>query len=223
MCGRASLASMPGELIAYLQPRHIRDVPPWYEPSYNIAPSQSLFAIRDAEDGREARAMRWGLVPSWAREPDIGMRMINARAETVAAKPAYRDAFRRRRALIVVDGFYEWHRDAGGTKTPYRIFRRDGAPFTLAGLWECWTSGGDTLETCVIITTTANQLMMPIHDRMPVIVSDDDHEAWLAHGTSPVLLGSLLVPDASDAFDAYPVTPYVNAPGHDDARCWERA
>ncbi|HEV2642667.1 MAG TPA: SOS response-associated peptidase [Candidatus Elarobacter sp.] len=222
MCGRASLASMPDELISYLNARHVRDIPPWYEPRYNIAPSQSLFVIRENSHRREARAMRWGLVPSWARDPSIGSKMINARAETVAAKPAYRDPFRRRRALIVIDGFYEWHREPAGPKTPYRIHRRDGAPFTLAGLWESRMSGDEALETCAVITTTANHLMSPIHDRMPVIIPDDAQDAWLAPESSPVALGALLVPDASDAFEAYAVTPYVNAPTHDDARCWER-
>jgi putative SOS response-associated peptidase YedK len=147
--------------------------------------------------------------------------MINARAESVADKPAFREAFRRRRCLVVADGFYEW-RKTGGAKQPYRVTLADGAPFGFAGLWESWRdrAGGETVETCTIITTTANRALAAIHERMPVILAPEDHEAWLA--TAPERAGDLtklLRPYPDDGVVAYPVSTRVNAVRNDDAEC----
>lgn len=148
-------------------------------PRYNIAPSQDIMVVRQAPDGvRELTPLRWGLVPAWSKGPDTRYSMINARAETVADKPAYRNAFRQRRCLVPSEGFYEWRVTRTG-KQPWLIRRIDGAPFAMAGLWETWQGGGDALQTCTIIVTTANAVIAPIHDRMPVIIQPADYQTWL--------------------------------------------
>jgi putative SOS response-associated peptidase YedK len=152
------------------------------EPRYNIAPTQYVAAIRtDEGQGREFIMLRWGLVPFWAKDPSIGNRMINARAETVAEKPSYRAAYRHRRCLVLADGFYEWQRQ-GDVKTPYYISAANGEPFALAGLWENWTDKqtGESLQTTTIITTEANEFMAPLHHRMPVIIDSNTAGEWLA-------------------------------------------
>lgn len=182
-------------------------------PSYNVAPGQQVLAVRGDAD-REAVLLRWGLVPGWAREPAVGYRMINARAESVADKPAYRAAFKRRRCLIPADGFYEWRAEAGG-KQPYYIHRRDGQPLAFAGLWEHWDKGEAPLETCTIITTTANADLTGLHDRMPVILEPSDWEAWLHDGQNPLLLESLLRPLPDGELTLRRVSREVNKPVHD--------
>ncbi len=152
------------------------------EPRYNIAPTQYLAAIRNDEgEGRELVMLRWGLVPFWAKDPSIGNRMINARAETVAEKPAYRTAYRRRRCLVLADGFYEWHKE-GSVKTPYYISLESGGPFALAGLWEHWQSKetDESLQTATLITTAANEFMATLHHRMPVILVPATADRWMA-------------------------------------------
>jgi len=223
------------------------DVPP-LEPRYNIAPTQPVAVVRLIGAGvvqlplpspvsgegpgvrgsdsppRELVWLRWGLLPSWAQDPAIGNRLINARAETAATKPAFRSALRRRRCLVVADGFYEWQR-TGARKQPYFIHMRDDRPFALAGLWESW-EGADhsALETCAILTTDANELMRPIHDRMPVIVSPNDYDRWLdAAIQKPEQVAPLLKAYPGDGMIAYPVSPYVNSPARDDPRCIEPA
>ncbi len=170
--------------------------------------------------------LRWGLVPHWARDAAIGNRMINARAETVAEKPAFRAAFRQRRCLIAADGIYEWRKAPDGAKQPYFIRRADDAPFAFAGLWERWrtpgdgTHGGEPLETCAIITTEANQTLAPIHHRMPVILAADDHDAWLdPEPPSAAALTALLRPAPADAVIAQPVGRHVNNARNDDPAC----
>lgn len=149
------------------------------EPRFNIAPSQFIVALRaGAEGGLEPAVLKWGLIPSWAKDPKIGNRMINARAETVHEKPSFRAAFKRRRCVILADGFYEW-RMVGGGKEPYFISMHDDAPFAMAGLWEYWQGkDGTELETCTIITTAANDVMLPLHHRMPVILSPANAARW---------------------------------------------
>lgn len=164
MCGRTSLANLPDHLRPFLQRYGVRDVPPWYTPRYNVAPSQDLMLIVDADGERTGRRMRWGLVPFWAKDPAMGTRMVNARCETVATKPAYREAFAKRRGLIVVDSYYEWRKNSSGSKTPFRIHRSDGTPFTIAALWERWGPQEDGIETCAVITTEANEFNGP-HSR----------------------------------------------------------
>ena len=201
-------------------------VPDEHAPRYNIAPSQGILAVRAAPDGgdgaREAAVLRWGLVPSWAKDPDIGNRVINARAETVAEKPSFRAAFRRRRCLVPATGFYEW-RAASGPKQPYTIGMADGGPFAMAGLWEHWTGpDGAAVETCAILTTEANELLRPIHARMPVIVAPSDFDLWLDPALAmPELLAPLLRPFDAAAMAAHPVSRHVNNVRNDDPGCVE--
>ena len=178
MCGRFAFYS-PGEAAAAL---FGATAPADIEPRYNIAPTQYVAAIRNgANEQRELVMLRWGLVPTWAKDPSIGNRMINARAETVAEKPSYRNAFKHRRCLVLADGFYEWRRE-GDAKTPYFISLASGEPFALAGLWEQWTDkqSGESLQTTTLITTEANDFMAPLHHRMPVILEAGTATEWLA-------------------------------------------
>ena len=160
--------------------------------------------------------MRWGLIPHWAKSASIGSRMINARAETVAEKPAFRDALRRRRCLVLADGFYEWQR-TGGAKRPMRIDMQSGEPFAFAGLWSMWRDpDGNRVPSCAIITTAANELLKPIHDRMPVILSRELEEFWLDRSIDdPGSLGSVLTSYSAEAMDAYEVSALVNSPSND--------
>jgi putative SOS response-associated peptidase YedK len=211
MCGRYSLTT-PVEAVGRLFEVAER---PNLPPRYNIAPSQQAPVVRaDAAGGRVLAPMRWGLIPSWAKEAKIGYRMINARAETVAEKPAFRSAFRHRRCLVPADGFYEW-RKLGATKQPYRISRADGAPFAFAGLWERWRApDGAVIDSFTIITTVANDLLRPIHDRMPVILDPADFGPWLEAGGV-----GRLPPYAGAKLVAIPVSTRVNSPKHDDPAC----
>jgi len=178
------------------------------EPRYNIAPTQFIAAVRDDENRqRELVMLRWGLVPFWAKDPSIGNRMINARAETVAEKPSYRAAYRHRRCVVLADGFYEWQRD-GDTKTPYLISLANGEPFALAGLWENWTDkeSGESLQTTTLITTVANDFMTPLHHRMPVILESGTAGEWLA-GSNDMLDDVAAI---TPALQAWPVDRRVN-------------
>lgn len=194
---------------------------------YNIAPSQDIAALRvDGENQRELVMLRWGLVPAWAKDPAMGNRMINARAETVAEKPAFRAAFRQRRCLIPADGFFEWQKTPDGSKQPYLMARPDGEPFTMAGLWERWQPPGtdEPLETCTIITTEANETLAPVHHRMPVIVAPGDRDAWLDPAApSTETLTALLRPAPDEDLTANAVDRHVNNSRHDDPRCIEPA
>ena len=178
------------------------------EPRYNIAPTQFIVAIRNNEEsGRELTMFRWGLIPSWAKDPSIGNRMINARAETVMEKPSFRAAYRRRRCLVLADGFYEWKKD-GDTKTPWFISLANGAPFAFAGLWENWQSKGtdESIQSTTIITTAANEFMATLHHRMPVVLQPDTADRWLA-GDDDLIDD---VASNSPEFTAWPVDRRVN-------------
>jgi putative SOS response-associated peptidase YedK len=178
MCGRFAFYS-PSEAAAALFGAN--DAPP-IDARYNIAPTQQVAAVREQGDsGREFVMLRWGLVPFWAKDPAIGNRMINARAETVAEKPAYRAAFRHRRCVVLADGFYEWQK-RDDAKTPYFISQLSGEPFGLAGLWESWTDKetGESLQTTTLITTAANEFMAPLHHRMPVVLTSATADSWFA-------------------------------------------
>jgi len=204
MCGRFAFYS-PGEAAAAL---FGATAPADIEPRYNIAPTQYVAAIRNgADEQREVVMLRWGLVPTWAKDPSIGNRMINARAETVAEKPSYRNAYRHRRCLVLADGFYEWRRE-GDAKTPYFISLASGEPFALAGLWERWTDkqSGESLQTTTLITTEANDFMAPLHHRMPVILEAGTATEWLAGS------GDLLddVAAITPPLQAWPVDRRVN-------------
>jgi putative SOS response-associated peptidase YedK len=166
--------------------------------------------------------LHWGLIPSWAEDATIGNRMINARAETVASKPAFRQAFQRRRCLVLADGFFEWQKRDGG-KQPHHIRLKEGRPFGLAGLWERWERGDQPIESCAIITTGPNAVMQPIHDRMPVILAPDAYDLWL--GATPAdrqQLEALLRPYPAEQMEAYPVSTAVNNPRRDAAECLAR-
>ena len=204
MCGRFAFYSPTEAAAALFGAAGSIDL----EPRYNIAPTQYVAAIRNSDDdGRELVSLRWGLVPFWAKDPSIGNRMINARAETVAEKPSYRAAYRHRRCLVLADGFYEWRRQ-GETKTPYFISLASGEPFALAGLWENWTDrdSGESLQTSTLITTDANEFMAPLHHRMPVILQAGTATEWLA-GSDELLddVASITPP-----LQAWPVDRRVN-------------
>jgi putative SOS response-associated peptidase YedK len=185
-------------------------------PSYNVAPSQPVLAARTTAGGRrELTALKWGLLPAWAKEPKLPYATINARAETVAEKPAFRAAFRKRRCLIAADGFYEWQK-TGNHKQPFFIRLADRSPFAFAGLWEHWEQAGEAIESCAIIVTEANALMRTIHDRMPVILSPDDYDLWLDPEIGdPARLTPLLVPYPAERMEAWPVGTAVNSPRND--------
>ncbi len=173
---------------------------------------------------RELALARWGLVPFWAKDLAIGNRMINARGETVAGKPAFRAAFRKRRCLVPADGFFEWQKTADG-KQPWYIRDAGGEPMALAGLWELWDppDGGEPLASCTIITTGANEFMRPLHDRMPVILDAPAREAWLAPDATPEQLEPLLVPAPDGILEAWPVSRRVNSPFNEDSSLVEPA
>lgn len=187
---------------------------------FNIAPTQAVTAVRATAAGmRELCSLRWGLVPAWADDLAVGNRMINARAESVATKPAYRQAFKSRRCLIVADGFYEWQKN-GRQKQPYYIRLKDDRPFGFAGVWEKWSKGNAPVESCAIITTEANELVAPIHDRMPVIIPPDAHDLWLSPQAQEIeLLQSLLRPYQAAEMTAYAVSTRVNSPTYTASDC----
>jgi putative SOS response-associated peptidase YedK len=204
MCGRFAFYS-PSEATAAL---FGVDGALAVEPRYNIAPTQFVAAIREDENRqRELTMLRWGLVPFWAKDPAIGNRMINARAETVAEKPSYRAAFKHRRCVVLADGFYEWHRD-GDVKIPHFISLLSGEPFGLAALWESWTDkeSGEFLNTTTLITTVANEFMQPLHHRMPVILQPDTANVWMS-GSDDYLAQAA---DRTPALRAWPVDRRVN-------------
>lgn len=184
------------------------DVPP----RYNIAPGDDILAVRNDEPG-SGDMLRWGLVPHWVDDPDEYSRPINARSETVDEKPFFRDAFEERRCLVLADGFYEWKGDRG-SNTPYRIERTDRSIFAFAGVWETWRSNGDVLRTCTVLTTEPNETVEPIHDRMPVILENDEMDVWLDAG-DPAKLKALLDPYPDDQLIAYRISPAINDPEND--------
>jgi putative SOS response-associated peptidase YedK len=222
VCGRYAFYS-PAEAVR--RTFALDDVPA-LEPRYNIAPTQDVPAVRAGEEGARSFAMlHWGLVPRWARERAIGNRMINARAETVAEKPAFRDAFRRRRCLVLTDGWYEWQVAPGG-KQPGFIRTAAGQPFAFAGLWERWQdhATGSMLESCTILTTEAAEGIRKIHERMPVVLAEADWDRWLDTAFSDAgTLSGLLRPFVAGALEAWPVSRQVNAPKNQGAALIERA
>lgn len=223
MCGRVLLATPVAEL------QRLFGFPelPNLSPRYNIAPTQDIATVRADATGRHLALLRWGLVPHWADDVSIGSRMINARGETVAEKPAFRNALKHRRALIPIDGFYEWQAapDGGKRKQPHVIRRRDRRPMALAALWETWKGpkGGPPLETpletVTIVTTAANATLRPLHDRMPVIVEEEDWDAWLDPQTPAPAAEALIRPAPDELLDAVPVGPRVGNVRNDDPGC----
>ncbi|MCB9420256.1 MAG: SOS response-associated peptidase [Ardenticatenaceae bacterium] len=217
MCGRFALI-VSGEAVA--EQFELADTP-FLAPRYNIAPTQPVAAVRLGPHSgqRELTHFHWGLIPSWAKDPSMSARMINARAETVTDKPAFRAAFKRRRCLIPASGFYEWQQIGGG-KQPMFIQAQDGGLLALAGLWETWhTPDGGEIDSCTILTTAPNELMASIHNRMPVIIEPADYDLWLYPGDRPEDGLHLLRPYPARKMAAYPVNTHVNSPRNDDARC----
>lgn len=231
MCGRFTLKTPAKLLIEIFEVA----VLPELRPRYNIAPTQSILTIR-AESGptlhREGIVMRWGLVPFWAKDLSVGNRMINARAETVAEKPSFRQAFAKRRCLIPADGFYEWEKLANGKKQPWFIHQPDEQPFAMAGLWEVWKPkvayGADSADdgvqdeivlSCTILTTESRGDLRELHDRMPVIVPPHNWDMWLSDKSSTAQLQSLLVPLPDNSLERYTVSTMVNRPITDSPQC----
>jgi putative SOS response-associated peptidase YedK len=220
MCGRFTLRASTNVLAE--QFAAIADIV--FEPRFNVAPTQPIAAVRIRPNGRppqrELTPLRWGLIPSWAKDVGIGSRMINARSETVSEKPAFRAAFRRRRCLIPADGFFEWQ-GQGKAKQPHFVQMVDERPFAMAGLWETWEGPDNSLlESCTILTTEPNDLMQPIHDRMPVILPSGAYEEWLnSEQPNPESLKRLLVPFDANKMRAHPVSTYVNRPANEGPEC----
>ncbi|MEJ2386439.1 MAG: SOS response-associated peptidase [Chromatiaceae bacterium] len=213
MCGRFVQYSDPGIYAS----RFDAEACPAAAPRYNVAPTQHVLVVRKTEEGRrELVPLRWGLIPSWSKGPQSGYHMINARAETIDAKPAYRNAFKHRRCLIPAEGFYEWKR-MGVAKTPFLIHRKDGEPLGMAGLWERWRGKDDeTIESFTIIVTDANAIVRGLHDRMPVIISPADYAAWLnPENKDADGLRALLRPADPDPWTLRRVSRKVNSPKND--------
>lgn len=221
MCGRYTLTTSKGKLAEEFD---LSGELPELTPSYNIAPTQDVAAILGDGEERRLELMRWGLIPSWADDSEIGSRMINARSETVAEKPSFRAAFKRRRCLVPADGFYEWQK-TNGAKQPFHIRLQDERPFALAGLWETWQDeDGPEVHSCTILTTEANDLLAPVHSRMPVILDPENYDFWLdpdVQEKEP--LTGLLRPYPSEEMEAYAVNRFVNSPSNDGPRCVEPA
>jgi putative SOS response-associated peptidase YedK len=217
MCGRFTLQTQIDDLAKHFGLGKVPDL----LPRYNIAPTQPVATVLVLTGDRQFKLMRWGLVPFWAKDLSIGSRMINARAETVAQKPAFRKALQDRRCIIMADGFYEWQ-TKGRAKQPFYIVGRDRKPFGFAGLWDRWepTEGGDPIESCTIITTTANEVVSPFHDRMPAILDPEDYDLWLTPAVhEPERLLPLLRSYPAEKMEAYAVSNVVNSPAHESAEC----
>lgn len=212
VCGRFQFA--PPE--DWVEEFGLTDVPT-VPPRYNIAPTQDVLAVRrDRTGGRQARFLRWGLVPYWAEDPAVGNRLINARAESVATRAAFRDSFRQRRCLVPAQGFYEWKR-VGRVREPWLVRLEGGRTFAFAGVWDRWSGGQGAIESCAVITTRANAIVAPIHGRMPVVVDRAAYDAWLDPDATDAELRPLLEPFPAEAMESFPVSPRVNGTEVDDA------
>jgi putative SOS response-associated peptidase YedK len=217
MCGRYTLRTPVDTLAERFE---IDDTPSSIAASYNVAPTQGVATVLVEDGKRKLEMLHWGLIPSWADDPSIGNRMINARAETVAEKPSFRKAFRNHRCLVLADGFYEWQKTANG-KQPYYIRMEDDSPFAFAGLWESWKNGSE-VRSATIITTDANDVVAPLHNRMPVILHPEDYELWLDPDfDEKEPLSTLLKPYPAEAMEAYPVSRVVNSPSNNEPSCIE--
>jgi len=225
MCGRFTLTEP--DVGVLLETFSLTHPPEPLPPRYNIAPTQAVATVVNENDGsRVLRLMRWGLIPSWAKDPSIGSRMINARSETLAEKPSFRNALKRRRCLIVADGFYEWQKQPSGGKVPMFITLKDRQPFGFAGLYETWTEpeSGESLVSCTIVTGPANEFMESIHERMPIILPADAYDLWLdPQEMNTARLLEVLKPYPADQMRAYPVSTRVNTPANDDPSLIEMA
>lgn len=221
MCGRFTMRVPPNTLSTLFNVSIADNL----TPRYNIAPTQPITCVRQqaGTPGRELVLLRWGLVPSWTRPKEVRVGgIINAKAETVATKPAFRESFRQRRCLVPADAFYEW--EQGRKKRPWAFQMKDGRPFAFAGLWDRWESAGLQLETVAILTTTTNEVLRPVHDRMPVILPPKDYSAWLDQDLQDTAtLQQLLRPYPAAEMQGFPVGSWVNNAQHEGARCLEPA
>ena len=214
MCGRFFLLASPREVADLFGLADVPDI----APRYNIAPTQPVAVVRLANADRELVRLRWGLIPPWSRDGKAAQ--INARSETAADKPTFRTAFRKRRCLIPASGFFEWMQTGAKKKQPFCIRLADDKPFAFAGLWERWEGPDGPVDSCAILTTEANELVRPVHDRMPVILDRRHFGQWLDPAEQDAgALAPLLRPFAADRMHAYPVSTLVNSPRNDDARC----
>jgi Uncharacterized conserved protein len=219
MCGRSTLHDAPTNMLERFS---LPPMLPGFVPRYNIAPTQQQWAIaRDRERKAVVREFRWGLVPSWAKDPSVGQRMINARAESLAEKPSWSMPLRTQRCLILADGYYEWKAGEKG-KIPFYFRLADGRAFGLAGLWDRWDKGESPMETCTVITTAAGTRTSSYHHRMPVVLTEESATAWLNPASSPAELGSLMVAYESEDLEMFEVSRYVNDPANDSAECIQR-
>jgi putative SOS response-associated peptidase YedK len=222
MCGRFTITRAKSQIATLFDKLElIQDLQP-DESRFNVAPTQEVFAVRKTADssGLELVKLRWGLIPAWAENPKAAL-LVNARCETLLEKPSFREAFKKRRCLIPADGFFEWKQE-DGRKQPYWIHRADGEPFTFAGIWERWTNdSGSVIESCAIVTTRANALLRPLHERMPVIVPVEWRDRWLDLGRSLDDLRDLFRPAPEDELTMHPVSSLVNSARMDSERCIE--
>lgn len=220
MCGRFTLKAKPERIKAEFKAAILPGTASFER--FNIAPSQMIGAVLNQEKERIVTQLKWGLVPSWAKDPEVGNRMINARSETITEKPSFREAFKKRRCIIPSSGFYEWQKSAsgGGGKQPFYFYLKEKEAFGFAGLYEEWIDNqtGELLETCTIITTTANAVLKPVHDRMPVILAATDYDEWLDEKqTDTERLQRLLMPYSAAAMASHTVSRAVNIPTTDEA------
>lgn len=221
MCGRFTQSQTAQKIAQAFQVDNVASL----TPRYNIAPTQPVATILQTKDdaNRQFKMLRWGLIPSWAKDAKMGSRLINARAETVSEKPSFRSAFKQRRCLVLTDGFYEWQQQEKN-KQPFYFRVRDGEPFAFAGLWERWKDAeGEEIQSCTILTTEANEIMRSIHDRMPVIIDAKDYDAWLDPQVQKSdYVQSLLRPYLAEEMTVYAVSTLVNKRNNDSPECIKR-
>lgn len=219
MCGRFAQRTDAKGLAKAFKVSEVPDV----KPRYNIAPTQDILAVYESADGREMIYYKWGLIPSWAKDASMGARLINARSETVREKPAFREAFKKRRCIIPADGFYEWRRKEG-QKQPFFFRMREESPFGFAGLWDRWEGeSGQVINSCTILTTEANEALRPVHDRMPVILHPEEYSLWLeADARERASLAELLRPYPAEEMVGYPVSTSINSPRNQGAELIEQ-
>lgn len=219
MCGRFAQRTNAKGLARGFGVSEVPDV----EARYNIAPTQKVLAVVEREGEREMTFFKWGLIPSWAKDASMGARLINARSETVQEKPAFRQAFKQRRCIIPADGFCEWQKKGSEKKQPYFFQMRDESPFGFAGLWERWEGENQAINSCTILTTQANEVLRPVHDRMPVILHAEDYELWLEGDVRKLgLVKELLRPYPTEQMMSYPVGTAINRPSNQGPELIER-
>ncbi len=224
MCGRFVQKAKPKEIKKEFKIGQLN--PTIFQPHYNIAPSRMIPAVLEKDGMRIVEPLKWGLIPSWSKDDSFASKLINARSETLSEKPSFREAFKKRRCIIPASGFYEWDKKGKGAKQPYYFYLKDKEVFGFAGLWEEWTDkeSGEITQTCTIITTEANEILEPIHDRMPVILREENYSEWLDEREKDTHhLEEFFVPFPGEKMDSYPVSRDVNNPGNNSAELIKKA